>query len=489
MRRQNVALTVYLVTPAVLIAGLMWLVAESLRTETTRRIRPDSPVLPMPAQGTRYGQPDPGNRPRSPGTAPAAETAPADRGPPAGALVPPESLAQGFVLVVRDKSGRASADSPLFLASNHNNWNPGDPGMRLVGRSDGRWQIALPKPASPEPMQFKFTRGSWALVEVAADLSDIPNRTLPPIDPGSIQPGTPAVIEFEVEAFADQRTGAAPGADAGAGTGVTGTVRRLQVVGGGGGAARLARDVLVWLPPGYDEPANALRRYPVLYLMDGQNLYAKHAGVPDEWHADETATRLIEEGRIEPLIIVGVPDAGPMRAEEYVPPVPGISESVIEGRQPGGKAFVDWMLTAIMPRVERVFRVESGPEHTGIGGASLGGLIALYAGSRHPDTFGLVLAESPALAFRGSAVWKPLFEPVETWPNRVFIGIGGREWGDDAARSAEYAGAVRDFDAMLAERGLSEDRRRFVEDPDATHNEAAWAARLPRALEFLFPAR
>src|SRR5690606_29958579 len=92
----------------------------------------------------------------------------------------------------------------------------------------------------------------------------------------------------------------------------TGAVKRLEVQNG------VMRDALVWLPPGYDDPANADRRYPVLYLQDGQNVFDKPADglTPAEWGADETATRLIASGEIEPIIIVAIPNAGAGRVAE-----------------------------------------------------------------------------------------------------------------------------------------------------------------------------
>jgi enterochelin esterase-like enzyme len=62
----------------------------------------------------------------------------------------------------------------------------------------------------------------------------------------------------------------------------------------------------IWLPPGYTDPATASRRYPVLYMLDGQILFDDCRGGVPEWHVDETLTRLIQAGSIEPLIVVGI---------------------------------------------------------------------------------------------------------------------------------------------------------------------------------------
>jgi predicted alpha/beta superfamily hydrolase len=457
MRRQTIGLTLFLAAPVLIVAILTYILAHAV---VQAPIASSSP-RPAPAQ------------------------------PAAARLVAAASLETGFVLVVRDESGLVTASSPLYLASNHNGWNPGDPAQKLAGRSDGRWQIVLPKPTNPEPLQFKFTRGSWDWCEVSADLADIANRTLPKVDANALKPGEPAVIEFTIPKFADQRPGAATGRavdDPTREMHVTGTVRRLEVVGGGSAARGRRRDLLVWLPPGYDAPENAQRRYPVLYMQDGQNIFEQLPGVPGEWKADETATRLIGEGKVEPLIIVGIPNAGRSRAGEYSP-VPLVSGMVADA-----DGYVAFLLSEVLPRTRRAFRVKDGPENTGVGGSSLGGLLSLYAATKHPEVFGKVLSESPTLVLpgRGLALWRGQFEPVRSWPSRVFIGMGGREEGPDPSKveaNSAHVQAARELDALLGERGVAPEARRLVVVDDAAHTEQAWAARLGGALEFLFPAR
>jgi predicted alpha/beta superfamily hydrolase len=400
------------------------------------------------------------------------------------ATVAPESLRQGFILIVRDRSGLAGSQSPPYLASNRNGWNPGDAAMRLSARSDGRWQVLVPHSDDRSPLEFKFTRGGWDTVEVASDLSDIPNRRLAPLDASGLKPNEPATIELTIEKFADQRpdVGAKKAADPYRNIHAVGTVRRVQVV--GGGVAGLVRDALVWLPPGYDEPENAERRYPVLYLQDGQTVFEQPPGVPGEWRADETATELVRTGRIEPLIIVAIPNAGMNRTPEYLP------VSGPRNAEPHADEYVSFVLREVMPRVERAFRIETGPEHTGIGGASLGGLVSLYAATRHPEVFGRVLAESPSLVLGERALWKDLFGSVRRWPERVYIGMGGREASQDPGGQDEnqkHVDAAAALDSLVAGHVSAADHK-LVIDPEAIHNENAWAARFPAALEFLFPA-
>ncbi|MBC7772911.1 MAG: esterase family protein, partial [Pyrinomonadaceae bacterium] len=312
-------------------------------------------------------------------------------------LVQPESLPQGFILVVTDKSGAATSDSPIYLASNHNGWNPLDAAWKLTQRSDGKWQIVLPKPKLDSRMAFKFTRGSWDAEELDAKFGKIENRSLPKVDLSKLAGDEKPIIELAIEQFSDKapKDAISSAKDPYRAINATGTIRRVEVVGGG---VVLTRDLLVWLPPGYDDAANVTRRYPVLYLQDGQNVFEKLPGVPGEWEADEAATRLIGERAIEPIIIVGIPNAGEGRIAEYSP------IELIEGVTAKGDAYVDFLTREVMPRVERVFRIKGGAANTAIGGSSLGGVISLYAATRHPDIFGKVLAESTPLEFRGRSL-------------------------------------------------------------------------------------
>lgn len=471
--------------------------------------------------------------------APSPSTTP----PTPPSLVAPESLAQGFILIVQDKAKRAtptSASSPIFLASNHVNWNPGDASMRLEPRSDMRWQIILARPTNPAPLEFKFTRGSWDECEVNADLSDLANRRLEKIDASRLAPGEKPIIELTIERWSDERPSSKRATDVYRSLEVTGTVRRVQIVGGGGGgggsgggtggasrdaatsAARpitsnaspraFSREALVWLPPGYDHPKNAQRRYPVLYLMDGQNVFEPpHApNTPDEWHADETATQLINDGLIEPLIIVAIPHAGEHRVREYAPVMlPALAKFMPGGEGGGGGGggggdeFVAFLAERVMPRIDRAFRTRPGKQHTVIGGASMGAAIALHASTQRSDLFGGVILESlPTFASPSSQstsrpaepdAWTNYLDGISTWPASIWIGMGDAETGPDEesrqANAALVASAKALEDRIVKSASPSHSVVTLSIGQGHQHNEQAWAKRLPEALKFHFPVR
>ncbi len=152
------------------------------------------------------------------------------------------------------------------------------------------------------------------------------------------------------------------------------------------------RELLIYLPPGYKARPN--RRYPVLYLQDGQNLFdgATSYMQGQEWRVDETAEKLIRTGEIEPLIIVGIYNTGDHRIDEYTP-------TTDHRRARGGKAhlYAAMLTRELKPFVDHEFRTRRGPQNTGLGGSSLGGLLTLTIGLQLPHVFGKLAVMSPSL--------------------------------------------------------------------------------------------
>jgi enterochelin esterase-like enzyme len=241
------------------------------------------------------------------------------------------------------------------------------------------------------------------------------------------------------------------------------------------GNTRLLR---VWLPPHYDGSSAA--RYPVLYLNDGQNLFdpaTAFAGV--HWQVGETAARLISQEKIPPLIIVGI-DNTRNRIREYIP-YRSTDPRVFFVK---GKYYPDFLRYEVLPLIEGYYSVLKGPENTGLGGSSLGGLITLYTQIAAPGVFGRLLVESPSLFVANRKILEES-RRFRAWPDRTYLGVGTRETGDPQ-KDAKIVADVRELESILREAGLNEHHLRVRVDEGATHSEAAWAARFPEALEFLF---
>jgi predicted alpha/beta superfamily hydrolase len=262
---------------------------------------------------------------------------------------------------------------------------------------------------------------------------------------------------------------------------VSGDLRLHQLQSGIFGNSRTIR---VLLPPGYDAPENQSRRYPVLYMLDGQNLF--DACLSDvshhEWAMDETVYRLVHQKQIPPLIVVGVDHAGKDRAREYPPYRDHVGNPDLG--EPAGKRFPDFLVQEVMPLVDGRYRTLQGQPNTGIGGSSYGGVAALYALLAQPGRFGYGLIESPTL-------WIGMGQPVRdtsplvAMPVKVFVAFGGKE-GDDPKIVDRMIGLVRQVEGNFRAAGYDASNFRVVIEPDSMHTESAWAGRLPGALTFLF---
>ena len=243
---------------------------------------------------------------------------------------------------------------------------------------------------------------------------------------------------------------------------------------------RNQRFLRVWVPAAYEDAANAGRRYPVLYLNDGQNLFESSTSFTGvEWQVDETADRLIREAVVPPMIIVGIDNAAKDRIREYMP-YRSLQPMMLRVQ---GARYPDFLIKEVMPFIARNYRVDAGPENTGLGGSSLGALISLYTVVQRPEVIGRLLLESPSLWASNRQLVRE--SRSATWPQRVFLAAGTAEAGS-VDRSQSVVDDVREFAGILRRAGMNDKRLRLTIDDGAPHNESAWARRFPQALEFLF---
>jgi predicted alpha/beta superfamily hydrolase len=250
------------------------------------------------------------------------------------------------------------------------------------------------------------------------------------------------------------------------------------------------RDVTVYLPPDYH--GNVERRYPVLYLQDGQNLFdPKRAFKKGEhWRVAETANALIDSDQLDPLIIVGIDNTGPRRAHEYTPS---------HDRRRGGGGADDYgrlIVTELKPFIDDRYRTLPDAEHTGLGGSSLGGLVSLYLGLKYPHVFTRLAVMSPSVWWDRRVILKhvraakPCVDAADADreegrrlkpPLRIWVDIGTRE-------GHYHVENARLLKTGLVKSGWIEgDDLHYEETPGATHGEAAWADRFGRVVQFLFP--
>jgi predicted alpha/beta superfamily hydrolase len=231
-----------------------------------------------------------------------------------------------------------------------------------------------------------------------------------------------------------------------------------------------ARDIYVYVPPSY---RSSDKRYPVLYMQDGQNLFDQSMAFGEEWQVDENMERLSTLG-LE-AIVVGIPNIGDERLNEYSP--------FIDPQHGGGAGdqYLDFITDTVKPLIDERFRSVPDCSATGIAGSSMGALLSIYAFFKRPQVFGFAGVMSPAFWFANRAI----FATVEGAPfanGRIYLDVGTAE-GEQTVADA------RRMHELLLKKGYRPgETMMYVEDDDADHSEGAWARRVRTALYYLIPA-
>lgn len=239
------------------------------------------------------------------------------------------------------------------------------------------------------------------------------------------------------------------------------------------------RTLRVWLPDAYDrEP---VRRFPVVYMHDGQNLFdSPDSAVRVSWGVDRALEGLLGRGAIEPWIVVAIDHRGADRLSDLAPwdePRVGVA-----GRAERYGAFV---VEHLKPEVDRALRTRGGPEWTATVGSSMGGLVSLFLALRWPQVFGRVGALSPSVTWAQGRLFRDWnCSPAGGLP-RIYLDAGADERFQACDFEWHYGAAAADFAGHLRGLGFRERDLKVVLEPGGRHEEADWRRRLPAALEWL----
>lgn len=326
------------------------------------------------------------------------------------------------------------------------NWQPNSIKMTRVAPNQHEIALALPCGAA---IEYKFTRGSWDTEEVLADGTVPGNKQL--------TVGPDVTVRHEIANWRD---------------------RRYQVAGGIVGKLHYHdhfrsrqldndRTIVVWLPERYDSDVS--KRYPVLYMHDGQNLFDPRTSfIAIDWQMDETADSLIRQQKIEEIIIVGIYNTAD-RLEEYA-----------DTRK--GRAYMDFIVNDVKPFIDANYRTLTDREHTAVMGSSMGGLISFYLVWRYPHIFSKAGCLSTSLLWRNGALIKEIENFAGQKPEiKIYLDSSGK--GAEGRMKPDYL-KLKD---LLIRKGFVEGKDLiYYFDEQGDHSERSWSKRVWRPLFFLF---
>lgn len=333
----------------------------------------------------------------------------------------------------------------VYLAGSFNNWNPGQPLMRLENR-DGVYTIDVS--LQKGTYEYKLTRGSWETAESAHGGAPAPNRVL--------QVVSDTLIELSVAEWADHFKGEKrPTAN-----------KQVRIIDTAFFMPQLNRFRRIWiyLPESY---AASRKRYPVLYMHDGQNLFDDATAFSGEWGVDEAMDTL--GPKVQEMIVVGIDNGGDTRINEYSP---YDMERFGKGE---GAQYVDFLVKTLRPYIQKHFRTKRCGKHSYTAGSSMGGLISFYALMKYPRKFG------------GAGVFSPAF-----WVTPQLLKAIPTDARKVKGRIYFYAG-MQEGESMVPDMLAVFELMRLHTKADMTtvirtegkHNEATWREEFPRFYKWL----
>lgn len=364
-------------------------------------------------------------------------------------LFPSAVFAQEFKeLTVNVTAVNISAPDKVFISGNNSlmgNWDPSV--VKLEKKSPNFWSGKFNLPAG-FTVEFKLTRGSWANERVVN--GNIPGNII-------LKLQNDTTLNFVVDQWRDRVEIPTTGQ-------VTGTVEYIKGLTFDG---IKSRDVIVWLPPGYEK--NTAGRYPVLYMHDGQNIFdPKTSFNGNDWQVDEVADSLINASVIEKIIVVGIYNTDD-RSDDYSP-------------GPKGYAYEKFIVKKLKPLIDNNYRTKPGRENTAVAGSSMGGLISFMLAWEYPDVFSKAACISPAFHI-GEYNYVKTVEDYTGGkkPIKIYIDNGG------VGLEERLQPGVDEMLNLLKQKGYVEGKDvEYYKDESAEHNEQGWAKRVWRPLEFLF---
>jgi len=358
-------------------------------------------------------------------------------------------MAQNTVrLEIRSLPSYHPTGAAVYVAGSFNGWNPQDEKYKFQHKEGGNYWLDLKLDKGLH--EFKVTRGGWDKTECKKGGAGMENRVL--------RVEGDATVELDIEEWADRFPAKPRVNTASKNVHIIDTAFLIPQL-------KRVRRVWVYLPDNYSISA---KRYPVLYMHDGQNVFDDATSYSGEWGVDE----FLDSTKEKKCIVVAIDHGGGKRLNEYNP-----YDNDRFGRGEGDM-YVDFLAKTLKPFIDKRYRTLTKKENTFIAGSSMGGLISIYAILKYPKIFGGAGVFSPAFWISGSKIFDAIKAKGEKVKGRVYF-YGGKLEGETMVQDM-----LKAFETMA---GVSKSKMEAVIRDDGKHNEAAWRKEFPLFYKWVNP--
>ncbi len=368
------------------------------------------------------------------------------------------SIDAQFTIIVDQVPDGTPAQDDIYIAGDFQGWDPASPN-HILTRDTGTMIYHITLETDLGTIQFKFTRGSWLTVEADSNGNFRPNRSYDVVE------GDTIVLQILGWEDLDRSCRVNPPLSS-----ASTAADNVEIFSDTFAMPQFERCRRIWVyvPPDYHE---SNRRYPVMYMHDGQNVFDASTSFAGEWRVDETMNQLFEGGD-SGIIVVAIDNGQVFRAEEYIPwPFPGLSTA-------RGHLYADFIVNTLKPVIDMVYRTKPDRENTAIMGSSFGGVISMYTGLEFQEVFSKIGSFSPSYWVSEQA-----YQQVQTTGKRQdmrIYQIMGTPEGQDAVRN------MLQMEEELHAAGFGGAEVLSVVHPDGAHNEGYWAREFAAAYLWLF---
>ena len=343
-------------------------------------------------------------------------------------------------------------DRPVYVAGTFNDWTTAQEAYRLrPSETSGQYEITLKLDDTPLQVEYKYTRGGWEAVELGRYGESALNHSRYVNDdwtvPDRVENWARAGLYFREE-----------------------LLPQIVIINEAFEIPELIRTrrVAALLPHDYYETD---KRYPVLYLQDGQNLYDEYAPY-GSWGVDKQLASMAARGTGD-IIVVAIDHAEDQRISEFTP---SFRNRLGRGE---GRQYIRFLAETLKPYIDEKFRTLPDPANTGIGGSSLGGLISIYAGIIYPQVYDRLMIFSPSLWVTPRIPFR-VMKLTHKFRGRVYL------YGGEAESKTMVPNMLRFKEELERQTNAGDVHFEVVVDPEGQHNEARWGREFPRAVEWLF---